>query len=423
MQMALYNGLLWIGAPILNRHLNKRLAMGKEDPERFPERLGNASHARPEGQFIWIHAASVGESVSALSLIDGLLKASPERHILVTTGTRTSAEIMASRLPDRAIHQYVPIDKKDAVQRFLDHWRPDMAIWMESEIWPNLIVESADRGIPMMMANARITEKSYQTWRKSFGFSKKLLGCFRFCSAQSEESALRLRDLGAHSVECFGNLKFSAEPLPVDRDALLSMTAATASRSLWLAASTHKGEEEFILAAHLQLLEAYPDLLTLIVPRHPERGEEIAALAAEQGIEAMRRSEGEKIGTKTQVYIADTIGELGLFYRLSKIVYIGGTLVPTGGQNPLEAARLDCALLHGPHMDNFTDVMQSFDEHDASLTVTDAETLAKSVGDLIGDPALRTEMIIRAGKVVAGGTETLQKTLVRIEDLLAGGVQ
>lgn len=421
MQMALYNGLLRIGAPILNRHLKKRLAAGKEDPDRFAERLGTASRPRPEGELIWIHAASVGESVSALPLIDGLLKAASGRYILVTTGTRTSAEIMANRLPERALHQYVPIDKREAVRRFLDHWRPDLAIWMESEIWPNLIVESADRGIAMMMANARITEKSYRTWRKSFGFSQKLLGCFKFCSAQSEETAARLRELGAHSVECFGNLKFAAEPLPVDPAALEKMTILVANRPLWLAASTHRGEEEFILAAHRRLIEAHPDLLTVIVPRHPERGGDVAALAAGQEIATARRSEGSGIDAETQVYIADTIGELGLFYRLAPIVFTGGSLVPMGGQNPLEAARLDCALIHGPHMDNFAGVMQSFEKHAASVTVTDAETLAKAIDELLGDPARREEMSTRAGKVVAKGSETLQKTLTKVEELLKGG--
>ncbi|MDF2366943.1 hypothetical protein, partial [Sneathiella sp.] len=227
----------------------------------------------------------------------------------------------------------------------------------------------------------------------------------------------------AHSVECFGNLKFAAGALPVDPAALDSMMTAAAARPFWLAASTHRGEEEFILAAHRQLLQTYPDLLTLIVPRHPERGGEVAKLAAELGIAAARRSEGAEIGAKTPVYIADTIGELGLFYRLSQIVYIGGSLVPTGGQNPLEAARLDCALLHGPHMENFADVMQSFEEHEASLTVTDAETLAKTVGDLMGDPARRDELAARAGKVVSGGTETLQKTLAKVENLLNGGTR
>lgn len=421
MQMALYNSLLWIGAPVLRRHMKKRLASGKEDPDRFQERLGHASLPRPEGELIWIHAVSVGESVSALPLIEGLLKASNERTVLVTTGTRTSAEIMASRLPDGALHQFVPIDMKSTVRRFLAHWRPDLAIWMESEIWPNLIVESAARGIPMMMANARITEKSFKIWQKSLGFSQKLLRNFRFCSAQSEESASRLRELGAHSVECFGNLKFAAEPLPADSAALSALTKEIADRPLWLAASTHRGEDELMLAAHGRLLKEYPDLLTIIVPRHPERGGEVAALAADLGIKVAQRSGAGKLDAAIDVYVADTIGELGHFYRLAKIVFIGGSLVPTGGQNPLEAARLDCALLHGPHMDNFADVMQSFDELKASLEVTDDKTLAIAIAGYMKDPALRDEMAERASKVVAGGEETLQKTLNQVEALLSGG--
>ncbi|MBO0334325.1 3-deoxy-D-manno-octulosonic acid transferase [Sneathiella sp. CAU 1612] len=423
MQMALYNGLLWIGAPVLRRHMKKRLESGKEDPDRFQERLGTASLPRPEGELIWIHAASVGESISALPLIEGLLKSAGDRKVLVTTGTRTSAEIMASRLPDRTLHQYVPIDMKRAVRCFLDHWRPDLAIWIESEIWPNLIVESAERGIPMMMANARITEKSFQIWQKSLGFSRKLLRNFHFCSAQSEDSAARLRELGAHSVECFGNLKFAAEPLPVDPVALATLTKEIAGRPLWLAASTHRGEDEFVLAAHGRLRQKYPDLLTIIVPRHPERGGEVAALAADLGINAAQRSRAGEIETGTGVYVADTIGELGLFYRLAKIVFIGGSLVPTGGQNPLEAARLDCALLHGPHMDNFADVMQSFDEHAASVKVTDEETLAVAVAGYMDDPATRDEMAERASRVVAGGEVTLQKTLEQVEALLSGGAR
>lgn len=423
MLLALYNGLLRIGAPALRRHLDKRLAAGKEDPARFPERLGNASRDRPTGQLVWIHAASVGESVSALTLIDGLLKAAPERSILVTTGTRTSAEIMAARLPERAFHQFVPVDMKDAVERFLDHWRPDLAIWMESEIWPNLISESAARRIPMMMANARITEKSYRFWRKSLGFSRQLLGHFSFCSAQSETSAERLRELGANSVECFGNLKFAAEPLPVDADALAVVTQDIATRPLWLAASTHRGEEEIILAAHRTLCEKRPDLLTVIVPRHPERGDDIATLAIGQGLTVVRRSTGAPLTPETGVYIADTIGELGLFYRLAKIVLIGGSLVPNGGQNPLEAARLDCVLLHGPHMDNFTEIMADFDYLSASLEVTDADTLAAAVARYLDAPDLCADMAARSAEVVAVGQETLEKTLRQIERLLERGAE
>ncbi|WP_340150250.1 3-deoxy-D-manno-octulosonic acid transferase [uncultured Sneathiella sp.] len=419
MQLALYNSLLFLGGPLLRRHLKKRLASGKEDPERFRERLGHSGLPRPEGQLIWIHAASVGESVSALALIDGLLAKEPERHVLVTTGTRTSAEIMTARLPAGAFHQYVPLDMKQAVCRFLDHWRPDLAIWMESEIWPNLIIQSGKRHIPMMMVNARITEKSFDVWRKSFGLSRKLLRNFDFCSAQSDLSADRLRQLGASPVECLGNLKFAAEPLPVDTEALEIMQKAVNDRPLWLAASTHRGEEAHILAAHQQLSARWPDMLTLIVPRHPERGEEIAALFAEAGLTAARRSLGEEMTDETAIYVADTIGELGLFYRLSKIVFVGGSLVPNGGQNPLEAARLDCALLHGPHMDNFADVMAAFSDFDAATEVDNAEALAEAVAHLVGQPAERDEMAARAAKVVATGQETLTRTLAAIEGLLA----
>ena len=419
MQLALYNGLLYLGGPLLRRHLKKRLASGKEDPDRFQERMGHAALPRPEGPLIWIHAASVGESVSALTLIHGLLEKVPERHVLVTTGTRTSAAIMTARLPAGAVHQYVPLDMKRAVCRFLDHWRPDLAIWMESEIWPNLIMQSGKRHIPMIMVNARITEKSFEVWRKSFGLSRTLLRNFDFCSAQSELSADRLRQLGASPVECLGNLKFAAEPLPVDTTALEIVQKAVGGRPLWLAASTHRGEEAHILTAHQQLSEKRPNILTLIAPRHPERGKEIAALLAEAGLTAARRSLGDEMTDETAVYVADTIGELGLFYRLSEIVFIGGSLVPNGGQNPLEAARLGCALLHGPHMDNFADVMTVFSDFDAAMEVDDAAALAEAVAHLVGQPAERDEMAARAAKVVATGQETLTRTLAAIEGLLA----
>ena len=421
MHMALYNGLLWIASPVLTRHMEKRLAVGKEDPARFEERFGVASRTRPDGELVWIHAASVGEAVSALALVGGLLGCAPERHILVTTGTRTSAEIMAARLPERAFHQFIPIDKKAAVNRFLDHWKPDLAIWMESEIWPNLIFETAARNIPMMLANARITEKSYDLWRKSLGFSKKLLCAFRYCSAQSEISAERLRALGADPVECVGNLKFSADPLPVDEDALNSMSAALKGRPLWLAASTHRGEEEYIFAAHERLRADIPDILTIIVPRHPERGRDVAELAAAKNIKTARRSAAEEMTAETGVYVADTIGELGLFYRLAGIVFIGGSLIANGGQNPLEAARLDCAILYGPHMKNFADVVEEFQRFDAAREVRDAAELAKEVADYLGHPATRDDMAARAAEVVNTGKLTLQKNLERIEGLLKAG--
>lgn len=421
MALLLYNALLTLGAPLLNRHLKNRLASGKEDPKRFGERLGEASRPRPEGMLIWIHAASVGEAVSALPLVEGLLAMATDRHVLLTTGTRTSAELMAGRLPPRAIHQYVPIDRKEAVRRFLDHWRPDLAIWMESEIWPNLISETGARGVPMLLVNARITEKSYRAWRASFGLARHLLGNFSLCLAQSAQSADYLRALGARKVEFIGNLKFAAKPLPADEEKLAALRAAIAERPIWLAASTHRGEEDIIFEAHRMLKEDHPDLLTVIVPRHPERGADVAALAAAAGIDACRRSAGDLPRGDCEVYIADTIGELGLFYRVSDIAFIGGSLVPHGGQNPLEAARLECALLHGPHMTNFAEVMTAFAARSASREVTDAVSLAAAVREYLDNPWIRRDMAFRAGEVVSGGQETLEKTLAVIEGYLQGG--
>ena len=420
MPLALYNACLRLGRPLLTRHLEKRLANGKEDPQRFAERLGEASRPRPDGPLVWIHAASVGESVSALTLIDGLLAQKTDRHILVTTGTRTSAEIMAGRLPERAFHQYVPVDRQDAVCRFLDHWKPDLAVWMESEIWPNLIHESGARNIPMILANARITEKSYKNWRRSFGLARHLLAQFTICLAQSEASAHYLRDLGANSVEYIGNLKFAAKPLPVDPDKLAAFGRRIAGRPVWLAASTHRGEEEIILAADRELRRTHTNLLTLIVPRHPERGGEVATLAASAGRSVLCRGAGAEPEDNTEIYIADTIGELGLFYRLSDIVFIGGSLVPNGGQNPLEPARLDCALLHGPHMTNFAEIMEAFNNRSASREVTDATSLARAVADYLDHPERCREMAVRAASVVAGGQETLDRTLAVIENLVKG---
>ncbi|WP_334128670.1 3-deoxy-D-manno-octulosonic acid transferase [Sneathiella sp.] len=423
MALALYNALLTLGGPLLDQHLKARLKRGKEDPKRFPERMGMASRPRPRGTVIWIHAASVGESVSALPLIEGLLAADDDRHVLLTTGTRTSAEIMAGRLPARAFHQYVPLDRKKAVRLFLDHWTPDLAIWMESELWPNLIHETGARRIPMLLVNARITEKSYRSWRRSFGLAGHLLGNFTRCLAQSERSAHYLRALGAPSVDFFGNLKFAAKPLPADPEKLDALTGAIGDRPRWLAASTHRAEEEIILGADRILREERPDLLTLIVPRHPERGAEVATLAARQGLAVRRRAEGALPDAACAVYVADTIGELGLFYRATDIAFIGGSLVPKGGQNPLEAARLDCALLHGPHMSNFAEVMTAFNARSASREVTDAESLAAAVRDYLDNPWICRDMAFRAAAVVTGGQETLERTLKVIEETLQQGVR
>ena len=418
MHMALYNSALWMASPFITRLLDKRLAAGKEDAARFDERLGLSSRPRPEGQLVWLHAASVGEAVSALSLIAALLKGHEDRSFLVTTGTRTSAEIMRRRLPERAFHQYIPVDKALYVRRFLDHWQPDLAIWMESEIWPNLIWETSRRHVPMMLVNARITEKSYDLWRKSFGFSRKLLGAFDYCSAQNEVSAERLQNLGARQVEYLGNLKFAANPLPLDEQKRTELDGQISGRKVWLAASTHPGEESIVIDAHKILRQVMPDLLTIIVPRHPERGAEVLSALEGEDIVGALRSISQDITAETGVYVADTIGELGLFYRSCGIVFIGGSLVEKGGQNPIEAAQLDCAILQGPHIENFSEVIAVFKDGDAIVEVRDTAELATSVATYLASPQKRDTMAKRAAAVVARGDTILSRLTDRIEQML-----
>ena len=320
-----------------------------------------------------------------LPLIQRLLEERPGLHVLMTTGTVTSARMMAERLPEGAFHQFVPVDRVAYVRRFLDHWRPHLVLWAESEFWPNLVGEPAARGIPAILINGRVSPRSFAGWRRFEGSIGRLLSGFQLCLGQSQADAERLAKLGAAGVKCLGNLKFAAPPLPADPGELERLEKAAGGRPLWLAASTHPGEEEIAGRVHGRLKPGHPGLLTVIVPRHPERGAGIAAALRASGLAVRLRSAGEAIESSTDVYVADTLGELGLFYRLAGVVFMGKSLVPLGGQNPLEAARLGCALIHGPHMANFEDIAQELAAGDAALVVDGEAGLAAALARLLGD--------------------------------------
>lgn len=344
-------------APALPAYLRRRARRGKEIAERLPERFG-AGAARPDGTLLWLHAASVGETLSILPLLDALAARAPALSFLVTTGTVTSATLLGRRLPPelapRVTHRFVPLDVPGWVGRFLDGWRPDAAVFVESELWPNLIGGAARRGIPLALVNGRMSEASGRWWGRAPGLARGVLAPFRLMLAQTEADAARFRALGA-VVQCWGNLKIAAPPLPADHEELARLRGMLAGRPVWLAASTHPGEEAIILAAHRRLAAAHPGLLTIIVPRHPERGAEVAALG--ESLRVARRAAGEDPDSGTEVLVADTLGELGLFYRLAALAFVGGSLVPHGGQNPLEPARLGCPVLLGPHAWNFAEIV------------------------------------------------------------------
>ncbi len=407
-------GRLWhwgatAAAPLLPLHLRRRAARGKEIPERLAERRGEGA-TRPPGRLLWLHAASVGETLSILPVLQALAERAPDLTLLLTTGTVTSARLLGRRLDPalagRVIHRFVPLDVPGWVARFLDDWRPDAAAFVESELWPNLVAAARGRGIPLALVNARLSLRSARRWRLLPGLAREMAAGFTLVLAQSEADAARLRGIGATGARCLGNLKDAAPPLPADPAALRQLRQAVGERPVFLAASTHPGEEALVVAAHAALTARHPGLLTVIVPRHPDRGPAVAAEAA--GHAVARRAAGEMPGPGTAIYVADTLGELGLFYRLAQVCLVGGSLVPHGGQNPLEPARLGCPILLGPHTWNFAEPVARLLAAGGARLVEGpdpATALAALAGDVLSEPGCGRAMAQAAAAAIAPAAE------------------
>lgn len=419
MIVGLYGAVARIGEPLIRLYLKRRISRGREDPARIGERFGIPSLARPQGALVWFHAASIGEAFSVLRLIERIADTTTKPHVLVTTGTVSSARLLAGRLTQRAFHQYVPVDHPDWVARFLDHWRPDLALLVESEFWPTMMTETHRRGIPMALVNARISPRSFRGWQRFPSLIQPLLRGFAIALAQDDETAERLIALGANNVAVPGNLKFAAGPLACDPSELRTMGRLLGERPRWLAASTHDGEETIAARTHALLKQQFPDIVTIIAPRHPHRGEAIAQMLESQGLTVARRAAGDPITPETDIYLADTLGELGLFYRLASIVFVGGSLIPRGGQNPLEPARLGGAVLFGPHMDNFTAVANEMAAAGAAFTVTNETTLADSIARLLSDREARDKAASEGFTIATGKEGILDAVMQNLEPLLA----
>ncbi len=385
----LYQNITQASAPVLNALLARRLKRGKEDPQRVEERKGVSVKKRPEGDLCWIHSASVGESQSALILITQFKDRFPDVRFLVTTGTKTSAELMEKRLPEGAFHQFYPLDHPEWVRRFLDHWRPDLVLWMESEIWPNMLLEVKRRDIPAALVNARLSKNSFQRWQLLKNTIRVLLSGFDIILAQSDTEAGYFKALGQRNVHVTDNLKYSSAPLKADKDDLTSFNNAIAMRPCWVFASTHKGEEVLAARVHDVLKSQFPELLSIIIPRHPSRREEINSALKGFNLHLAFRGEGRVLPARnTDLYVVDTMGELGLFYRAAPIACIGRTFSDDGGggHNPIEAAQLHCAVLHGPHVQNLQDIFDEMENAQASLPLRDEQHLAETLHRLLSDP-------------------------------------
>lgn len=403
--------------PIAQRSAARKLRAGGVSAERIAERAGFATLPRPEGTLAWFHAASVGESLAVLSLMERLRDRRPGLNLLITSGTATSAALLAKRLPEGAVHQFAPLDAPVAVRRFLDHWRPDAGIFVESELWPNMLVNAEARGVGLALVNARLSAKSVAGWRRRPDTARFVLDRFRLFITQNAAAADNLLRMGADPDRIVEgvNLKSTSAPPPVDADALALLRASVGTRPVWVAASTHAGEEEIVLDAHKHLLTGHPDALLVLVPRHPDRAETVATLITEAGLHFARRSKSALPETSTQVYLADTLGEMGLWFSLAPIVFLGGSLKPIGGHNPYEPAAFGAAILSGPHVANFSETFSALADLGGVVTTPDAPELAARVSGWLTDAAARA----RVADAASSFAETGQSALDTIADRLA----
>jgi len=405
-------------APLFRLHLKLRLRQEKEDPARFLERMGQASRERPDAPLVWFHAASVGEAMSILSLMARILASRKDIAILVTTGTVTSARLLEKRLPPGVIHQFMPMDCEPWVRRFLTHWHPDLALWTESELWPVMLAGVKARNIPAVLLNGRMSEKSARRWARFPKTSRELLSVFRFCLAQTEGDGKRLSAIGAPEVKVSGNLKYAADPLPAQPSMVRDMKAAIGARPCWMYASSHPGEEEIAGRVHKAVAEKLPDLLTIIAPRHARRGGEIADMMRAGGLPVSLRSAGQPVAPETAVYVADTMGEMGLFFRVAPVIVMGGSFVPHGGHNPIEPAQLGSAILYGPHMFNFNAVCADLEKEGAALLLESSADLPEVLLRLFAHPDEIAELARAAGVVAERNRDVLGVILERLAPLM-----
>ncbi|MBZ7920636.1 lipid IV(A) 3-deoxy-D-manno-octulosonic acid transferase [Ensifer sp. 2YAB10] len=392
----------WIGSaiyPLVWSYLAIRAAKGKEDPARRRERYGHASAPRPQGPLVWFHAASVGETNAVIPLIKEIRRRGI--NVVLTTGTTTSARVVAQRLGTGVIHQYVPLDFKPAVSRFLNYWEPDLAIIAESEIWPMTILELGRRHIPQVLVNGRLSDRTFARWKRRPGLADALFENLALVIAQSDVDAERFRTLGALPVMVSGNLKVDTDAPPHDPQALREYGQQIGTRKTWAAISTFDGEENAAGVVHRALKER-TGLLTIIVPRHPERSDAIEAALTAKGLKVARRTRRDPLTPDVDIFLGDTIGEMGLYLRLTEVAFVGRSLFAEGGQNPLEPAMLGCAILSGGNVQNFRETYQTLAKNGSAKIVRDVEMLAKGVNYLLANDDMRRSMI-------DAGLETVQE--------------
>ncbi len=391
----IYNFLMIILSPLIRIYLHLRALQNKEIKSRLNEKYGTASLARPQGNVIWVHAASVGEAQAALIIIKKINEQSQNISFLVTTVTLSSANMLEEKLPHNAIHQFVPIDHPDWINKFINHWKPDLALFLESEIWPNILITLKKNNIPSILINGRLSDNSYKNWCRIKTVAQHIFSTFNLILTQSPQDTNRFKEFGANA-HTVGNIKLNASPLAYDKAQFNVIKDAIGTRPFWVYASTHDGEEELAARVHLSLKEKFSDLLTIIVPRHPTRREDIQNKLKIMGLKIAARGDDKKLfSARDDIYLVDTMGELGLFYRLTTISMIGRCFSHDGGggHNPIEAAQLNSIVLTGPNIQYQHNLFTPMFEKNAAIQVHTEEELVKTLSLLFSNKDKREEYL------------------------------
>jgi 3-deoxy-D-manno-octulosonic-acid transferase len=413
--------------PFLFFYILNRKKKSKEHPHRFLERFAITKIAKPQNcQLFWVHAVSVGESNSAWILIENLLKFSPNISILFTSTSTTSAQIIEQKIlqnelfKNRIIHQFLPVDSYFIVQKFLNHWKPRACIFVESEIWPNFIYCASKKAILSFLINARISQKSASQWLllKKLGFN--IFDYFSTIFAQSLQDKNLLQNLTKNNIFYEGNLKSQNSKLEVDEQKLQELKTQIGSRKIWLCASTHEGEEGLILSTHQRLKKQFPDLLTIIVLRHPNRAGEVCELLRD--MKFSQRSKNKNIIESTEIYLVDSLGELGIFYSLVNFTFIGGSLLEIGGHNPFEAIQLNCAVITGSQVFNFAEIYADLQQKNACEIVKNSDELYEIVQKFLQNPELILPYASNAKQAIETSQNTSQKIIEKLDSILMLGI-
>jgi len=392
-----------------------RIIKNKEHKYRFKEKFCFFSKKRGNGKIVWFHGSSVGEIMSIIPLIEKMEKNKSINKILITSSTLSSSKVLSKFKLKKTVHQFFPIDSNFLTKKFLKYWKPSVAIFIESEIWPNMLLNIKKKTIPLILLNARITKKSFLNWKTIPSMAKVLFNKFDICLPQNYETKKYLKLLGAKKIKFIGNLKYSESKIEKNNIFRSNLRKIFKSKKLWCAASTHYNEEEISAIAHQKLKKKYNNLLTIIIPRHIQRVKKIKNKIEEMGLKVQTHSQSKKINKNTEIYLVDSYGETKSFYKICKTVFLGGSIIKRGGQNPLEPVRFGCKVLHGPNVQNFTEVYNLLNSYKLSYKFHNINQLIASIKKSLNNKLNITKKINTLKKM---GSDILGRTLIEINYLL-----